>query len=416
MLNCRHQWRSPLIFFYSCILGLLISSSVLAQSIEVAILSTSGPQKSSFLRHAKSFEAQYPGSEVILSFYSDADFKKSIVKWLSQGSGPDILTWQGGPRLYQYVRKNQVKDLSRLWSEHGLDASFSEGAIGAISLNNKRYAIPTSYYQWGFYYRQSVFDGLNLQPPADWKSFLNVCETLKNAGITPITIGAANKWTSAAWFDYLNLRINGLDYHQRLLQGEIPFTDKGVRDVFEKWKLLLDKGYFTTRYNGWDWQQAMPFMYHKMAGMTLIGNFFAGGLPPLLKEDFRFFPFPQINPAIPAYEEAPMDLLMVPNYTKMNKTVEHYLLSIAGLDFQKRYNDVSSMISPNKRVQSKDDYFIKQGQKILNNAAGLSQFFDRDTNEKMGSAGTIIFTEFMDSRNIDATLSALENARQTYLL
>ncbi len=243
-----------------------------------------------------------------------------------------------------------------------------------------------------------------------------MCETLKNAGITPITIGAANKWTSAAWFDYLNLRINGLDYHQRLLQGEIPFTDKGVRDVFEKWKLLLDKGYFTTRYNGWDWQQAMPFMYHKMAGMTLIGNFFAGGLPPLLKEDFRFFPFPQINPAIPAYEEAPMDLLMVPNYTKMNKTVEHYLLSIAGLDFQKRYNDVSSMISPNKQVQSKDDYFIQQGQKVLNNAAGLSQFFDRDTNEKMGSAGTVIFTEFMDSKNVDATLSALENARQAYLL
>lgn len=170
-----------------------------------------------------------------------------------------------------------------------------------------------------------------------------MCETLKNAGITPITIGAANKWTSAAWFDYLNLRINGLDYHQRLLQGEIPF--------------------------------------------------------------------PQINPAIPAYEEAPMDLLMVPNYTKMNKTVEHYLLSIAGLDFQKRYNDVSSMISPNKQVQSKDDYFIQQGQKVLNNAAGLSQFFDRDTNEKMGRAGTVIFTEFMDSKNVDATLSALENAR-----
>ena len=153
-----------------------------------------------------------------------------------------------------------------------------------------------------------------------------------------------------------------------------------------------------------------------MAGMTLIGNFFAGGLPPLLKEDFRFFPFPQINPAIPAYEEAPMDLLMVPNYTKMNKTVEHYLLSIAGLDFQKRYNDVSSMISPNKQVQSKDDYFIQQGQKVLINAAGLSQFFDRDTNEKMGSAGTVIFTEFMDSKNVDATLSALENARQAYLL
>ena len=36
--------------------------------------------------------------------------------------------------------------------------------------------------------------------------------------------------------------------------------------------------------------------------------------------------------------------------------------------------------------------------------------------KKMGSAGTVIFTEFMDSKNVDATLSALENARQAYLL
>ncbi len=387
-----------------------------AETIEVGILQSAPVQKIVLVRHAKQFEDVNPDIQVKLNFYSDADFKVALAEWLESSRGPDIVTWQGGQRLYQYVEQNQVEDLSAIWSKYNLHSNFAEGAVKAVSLNNRRYAIPVSYYQWGFYYRRSVFQTLGLSEPSSWQEFLNVCETLKNAGITPITIGAKNKWTSAAWFDYLNLRINGLDYHQRLLQGEISFNNAGVKNVFKKWKQLLDSGYFVDRYNGWTWSEAMPYMYHKMAGMTLIGNFFAGAMPTTLRDDFGFFRFPIIDSKQKIYEEAPLDLYMVPKYVNLNSSVERFLVSLSSTEFQQTYNEGVGMISPNIKVRSNSDYFIQEGQRTLKQAAGVSQFFDRDTNADMAGAATAIFTDFMDHKNISKTINELEIARQKFLL
>lgn len=408
MLLCTNKTFSRI-----CLIYLLVAAhTVYAQKVTVGVLSTSGAQRSVYSSIAREFEEKHPGVEVEILFRSDAEYKEQIIQWFESGSGPDVLNWQGGERLYEHVRQGRVASLSAFWQQHGLHQKFSVAAKGAVSLNDEIYAVPISYYQWGFYYRQSLFDQLGLVPPTDWPSFLAVCEALKAQGITPITIGAQYKWPTAAWFDYLNLRINGLDYHQSLLKGELPFTDKGVRQVFEHWKELLDNGYFVDRYNGWNWQQAMPFMYHKLAGMTLIGNFFAGTLPEFLKEDFRFFPFPRIKQNVAMYEEAPLDLFMIPSYASDNSAARTFLLYLASKEFQQEFNQKVGMIPPNTNSALSDDYFIQQGTQILNRAEGVSQFFDRDTNGKMAAAATEIFTTFMDDKDVQSALNALESARQ----
>ena len=57
----------------------------------------------------------------------------------------------------------------------------------------------------------------------------------------------------------------------------------------------------------------MTFIYHKIVGMTLIGNVFAGALPAALKDDFRFFRSLIIDPSMAVYEKAPLDFFMVPS-------------------------------------------------------------------------------------------------------
>jgi multiple sugar transport system substrate-binding protein len=397
------------IFFY----GFL--TPVSAEKITVGVLTSSGIQRSMYTAFAKDFEAANPSIEVEVLFRSDSEYKTDLVKWFAKGSGPDILNWQGGERLYQYVRDGYVKDISDFWQQNNLEDVFSDGAKGAISYDGKRFAIPISYYQWGFYYRESLFQKHNLSPPNTWQEFLDVCAALKAAGITPITIGAEFKWPTAAWFDYINLRINGLTFHQSLLKGEIPYTDPRVREVFVIWKNLLDQDFFVDRYNGWNWQEAMPFMYHKLAGMTLIGNFFAGAMPSAIRDDFRFFRFPIIDRQMDLYEEAPLDLFMVPSYARKTPAMDKFLLFLASKPFQQDFNEKLGMISPNVSSESSSDYFIKEGSRILNASAGVSQFFDRDANADMAGAATEIFTVFMDNRDISSALDELEQARKKYM-
>ena len=395
---------------------LLCIPNTLANSLQVGVLNTGSQQKSAFLRHVREFEAANSNISVTVNFYSDAEFKVALAEWLASGRGPDIITWQGGNRLFQYVDNRQAKDLTALWNKHGWKQTFSEGSQGAVFRDGSYYGIPLSYYQWGLYYRASVFESLGIQAPQNWDEFLSVCARLNQADIVPLTIGAKNKWPSAAWFDYLNLRVNGLEFHQSLLAGEHAFTDQRVVAVMEKWKALLDANCFTNKFNGWAWQQAMPYLYHKLGGMTLIGNFFAGSLPERLKEDFRFTPFPIIDSSVPRFEEAPLDILMVPAYAKISSSLETFLVSLADVQFQQSYNDASSMISPNVNVPPSKNYFIQEGQKLLSSAQGVSQFFDRDTNAEMAGAATVIFTEFLEHHDVNKAVDALEKARQSHLL
>lgn len=387
----------------------------LPQQIEVGILTNSGAQRAFYTSFAQQFERNNPGIKVKLNFKSDSDFKQSLMGWFQNGDGPHLLNWQGGERLFQYVREGYISDISGVWQSNSLHDKFTTGAKGAVTLDGKQYGIPISYYQWGFYYRQSLFDTLNINAPRTWDEFLDVCRVLRSNDIVPITVGAKFQWPTLAWFDYLNLRINGLEFHQRLLQGEESFMDDRVTRVLDLWKGLLDQNYFVSQYNKWKWDQAMPFLYHKMAGMTLMGNFFAGTMPPTLKEDFRFFRFPVIDDSVPIYEEAPLDVFMIPTYAQNNAAARKFLAVLAGREFQQEFNTMLGTIPPNTESATSNDYFIQQGTVTLGAAQGVSQFFDRDTNDDMAKAAMDIFTQFMGSRDVTQTQTQLERARQQFL-
>jgi multiple sugar transport system substrate-binding protein len=158
----------------------------------------------------------------------------------------------------------------------------------------------------------------------------------------------------------------------------------------------------------------MPFMYHKLAGMTLIGIFFAGTLPPVLKGDFRFFRFPIVDPNLNVYVKAPLDLFMVPSYAKENPAIETFLLFLASKGFQQKFNETLGMISTNLTSDESNDYFIQVGTETLNASAGVSQFFDRDANAGMSGAAMEILTEFLDNKNVNVTLNKLEAARKIH--
>ena len=61
----------------------------------------------------------------------------------------------------------------------------------------------------------------------------------------------------------------------------------------------------------------------------------------------------------------------------------------------------------------KDDRFLEAGFKMLTEAEGLAQFYDRDTNPEMAKIGMQGFQEFMVKPDrLDRILTRLEKSRQ----
>ncbi|GAI76347.1 unnamed protein product, partial [marine sediment metagenome] len=49
------------------------------------------------------------------------------------------------------------------------------------------------------------------------------------------------------------MRVNGLDYHLKLTNGEIPYTDPGIEGAFKYWRELVDAGYFIDNHTSYSW-------------------------------------------------------------------------------------------------------------------------------------------------------------------
>jgi multiple sugar transport system substrate-binding protein len=367
--------------------------------------------KKAFTEMVQKFESENPDITVKYNLYDKEGYKTAIRNWLST-TPPDIVFWYSGNRMKSFVDRDLFEDVSDIWQKLGLK-EIMPAATAASTLNNKQWGIPYSYYQWGIYYRKDIFDKLGLSEPKTWDEFLAVNAKLKANDVTPITIGTKYLWTAAGWFDYLNLRTNGLDFHIDLMDGKIPYTDPRVRKTFEHWKELIDKGYFLENHASYSWQEAQPFMYNGQAAMYLIGNFIVPNFPKELDGKMGFFQFPTIDPAIPIAEDAPMETVHIPAKAKNKVDARKFLEFMARADNQTMLNAVLLQIPPNIKAKAPDDFFLNKGVAMLNSAAGTAQFYDRDTDPSMAQEGMKGFQEFMvKPERLDAILKRLEGVRK----
>ncbi len=222
---------------------------------------------------------------------------------------PDMVNLDAGYELANAIRKNQVADLTEIWTQAGLIDAVP-ASIQKLSVHNgKQHYLPIGFGWEAVYYNKQIFAQYNLQPPKTWQEFLTVCDTLLSHGETPLAI-SGSEYTGNYWFEYLDLRLNGPEFHRSLLAGKEHFTDARVRRVLETWKGLFDAGYFaegrgtlgdlstlTALVRGDEGKLHQP-----KAVMALSDTYAVGQLPEKFQAELGFFRFPVIDSGIAVAE------------------------------------------------------------------------------------------------------------------
>ena len=340
------------------------------------------------------FEKENPGIKVEMTVYDHEAYKTAIRNFL-QAEPPDVVNWFSGNRMKFFVDQGLFEDVSDVWDKNNLHSQLSS-ARSTVTVEGKQWGLPTTYYQWGVYYRKDIFAKYGLGEPRSWGDMMNIAETLKKNGITPFTIGTKYLWTAAGWFDFLNLRINGYDFHMALMGGEISYEDKRLDRVFDVWGDMARKGYYIENHASYSWQEGQAPMINGEAAMYLMGNFV---VPDLVKAGLDgkigYFQFPVIDGSVRTYEDAPTDSMHIPSKAKNKADAKKFLAYVARPDIQGTIAQASGMLSSNNQSPVPDDEFLKIGFKVLSESAGLAQFYDRDTTPEMAKEGVKGFQEFM---------------------
>ncbi len=351
------------------------------------------------------FKEQNPDLNLEHSITDHEAFKQAIRAFLVADPAPDALTWFAGNRMQFFVDRGLAADLTPLFEREGWYDSYAPGfvALATGAGSESQYFVPTSYYWWAMYFRQSILDANGLTPPETWDDLLAACDTLNAAGIIPITIGTKAPWTAAAWFDFLNMRINGPEFHRDLMLLKESYTDERVVAVFDHWRQLYEHNCFIPDSAAYEWQDALDFMNRGEAAMYLMGGFITDSVPDDVESDFDFVRFPIINPEMPIGIDAPTDGYFMSSNSRNVEGGFDFLAFLGSKEAQQYAADNLGRL-PTRTDVDVDNFTAAQqkGIGLVQEADLVLQFYDRDTTPEMAEAGLNAFAEFIsDPMNAD---------------
>ncbi|WP_439156252.1 ABC transporter substrate-binding protein [Yoonia sp.] len=362
------------------------------------------------------FGEMHPELNIELTVIDREAYKTQIRNFLT-ANAPDVANWYAANRMLPYVEAGLFEDISDIWE--GQISEELASTKGALTIDGKQYGVPYTYYQWGVYYRKDIFDQYGLSEPATWEEELANCQTLLDNGVKCYSIGTKFLWTAGGWFDYLNMRTNGYDFHARLTNGTESWQSDEVRATFANWRQLIDMGAFIDDHQTYAWQEALPFMVNGEAASYLMGNFVVAPLREAGLDDSKldFYQFVEITPGIPRGEDAPTDTFHIPSNATNKDNARAFLEFVVSADNQTLINNGSNLgqLPVNANSSVDDDKFLQQGFQMLSSEApgGIAQFFDRDAPAEMAAVAMEGFQEFMVfPDNLEDILDRLEAARE----
>ncbi|MEM8869485.1 MAG: ABC transporter substrate-binding protein [Pseudomonadota bacterium] len=362
------------------------------------------------------FNALHPDLNIETNVIDREAYKTQIRNFLT-ANAPDVATWYAANRMRPYVEAGLFEDVSDLYADPEIGEALAS-TKGALTIDDKQWGVAYTYYQWGVYYREDIYNELGLTEPSNWEEFKANCQAILDSGRKCFTIGTKFLWTAGGWFDYLNLRTNGFDFHMQLAAGEVPWTDDRVRQTFANWRELIDMGAFIDNHASYSWQEALPFMVQGDAAGYLMGNFAVAPLRDagLTDDQIDFYQFPAINPDVAMAEDAPTDTFHIPAQAQNKDAARAFLKFVVSADNQTLINNGENLgqLPVNAGSSVDDDEFLNQGFEMLsqNSTGGVAQFFDRDFPAEMAKAGMEGFQEFMvKPDNLDSILDRLERIR-----
>jgi raffinose/stachyose/melibiose transport system substrate-binding protein len=193
----------------------------------------------------KTFKTTPGGADVSVAMQQTETLNSAFAAAAAAKHGPDIAAqWATQPVL------------ARVWVDavHPLDdvVAADELAHWVFRQENqyggKTWAAPVYIIGQPFCYNKKLFTQAGLdpeKPPATWDELLSACKTLKAKGITPLSIG--NKDTFGGRWAWSFLAMQTLDSPEDLkapLLGQASFGDEKYSMWAERWKELIDAGYY----------------------------------------------------------------------------------------------------------------------------------------------------------------------------
>jgi raffinose/stachyose/melibiose transport system substrate-binding protein len=293
-------------FAAACSAGLAaLTATALADThITVLHVSENPAQKGLWEKIANDYNAAHPGVKVEFKYLENEAFKAKLPTMLqSEDSRPELFYSWGGGVMQAQAKAGFLKDVTAEVAPW--EGTLSQTASDAFKVDGKIVGVPFEVGEVVFYYNKKLFDkvGVKAEDIKTWDDFLGAVKKIKAAGITPIVVGAGEKWPMHFYYSYLVMRVGG----EHALADAKAGKDGGFKNAtfVEAGKRLhelaalepFQPGYLSTSHAQsagifGDGKAAMDLMGQWLLGMQGPSSTSGKGLP---EEDIGILSFPVVT-------------------------------------------------------------------------------------------------------------------------
>jgi raffinose/stachyose/melibiose transport system substrate-binding protein len=297
------------IFVLLTVMVLALSVSVASAQDQVTIdwwhISTQEDQAAYWQSLADAFTAENPNVTINITVLENAAFKERLNTVMQANDPPDLFQSWGGAVLWNFAENGLVRNIAPELEGEWYDSFAANAALELFGQDGEYYGVPWTWGAVGMFYNKALFEEAGLDPeapPATWTEFLDTVQALKDAGITPISLGEGEKWPGHFWWVYLALRLGGEDAFLAAYNREGTFADEPFVQAGEYLQQLIDLEPFQEGFLATTHPESQGVFGNGEAAMMLMGQWTPGAQAQYSEsgegigtENLGFFNFPAIE-------------------------------------------------------------------------------------------------------------------------
>jgi len=232
-------------------------------------IQVSGPTKEVVERAVARVQERHPEVTIEAVGFKNDPFKTKLRLAMESGDPPDVFHTWGGGGLQELVHAQKVLALDDAGDLSVYNARALEFCLACPPSSDALVtcALPADITAVVFWYNRELFESQGLQPPATYAEFRTVCRKLKDAGITPVSLGNAQKWPGCFYFIYLATRLGA---SQPFAEGK--YDAPSFIAAGDRIRELVDAKVFNRGFNGIKYDASRREFFGGSAAMTLMGS------------------------------------------------------------------------------------------------------------------------------------------------
>lgn len=223
------------------------------------------------------FEAAHPNVKIEMTTLENEAEKSKISTMIQSGTPYDVFSSWGGGTHAAYARAGQLLDISSACNNTAFGNSIGAGTWAPYMVDGKYYGVPYNAGCVTFWYNKDLLKKVGYNSfPTDYDDFLNLIKKLKAAGITPLSVGAGDKWPAMHIWSYLALRIGGSEPFANIAEGKGKgFNDPAFLKAGEMLVDLVKMGAFQDGFLGASHDNMQALLGNAQVAMELGGQWSA---------------------------------------------------------------------------------------------------------------------------------------------